>query len=325
MKKGIDKTHKFLTKKKLVVIIVIFITVVSSIFGIVAFFGKDKSDTSILINQSLINKDQIIENNYGNMIINIQQTITEVPNCPECPKMEYHPMQLYHTILIDCPECENFNSIEIDITNVKFNLPNGNSIFLDKLSYDDEMAVGLCDSEGEYCHIFPQYIFDINDKVCIEINISKFGEWNLNRLQKSIEERKCLTLHDTNIKLGNLNGVGLINHFRAPIEKEGKQTQVYSNYYKVKMLLPSGQLIYFDDFMYDESIIFAYCNFDKTDCYILPKYRYSNGDDVCLEVALGDDWGANGWMVVASEKMSSCIQEASSNKFFSEFPKCTTS
>jgi hypothetical protein len=228
-------------------------------------------------------------------------------------------------MLINCPECEGLNNIEIDITNVKFNFPNGDSIFLDKLPYNEETTVGLCDSEGDYCHIFPQYIFDKNDKVCIEINISESGEWNLNHLQKPTEERKCLTLHNTNIKLGNISGVGLINHFKAPLQKEGKQTYVYANYYKLKMLLPNGQFIYLDDFMYDESIIFAFCNSDKTDCYIIPKYRYSNEDEVCLEVTLHDGWGADGWTVMASEIRNSCVQEASSNKFFSEFPECATS
>ncbi len=278
---------------------------------------KNSTDTPITIGGDIINKNSVLENNYGNATINIYQTVNQVPNCPECLDKEYYPLSLHHAILASCSECNGFSNIEVDINRVKFNFPDKEAIFLDKLPYNEETMVGFCNFNGSFCHILPQYKFDKEDNVCLEINVSDSGKWNLTNLQVPTEERKCITLHDTNIAFGNISSFGLRNFFRFTIPKNGIPTPTYINLFNLKLKLPDGQFAFFDKFMHGDSKYIAFCNLDKSNCYINPEYKYSKKDNVCLEAIL-NEWDSKSFILLVTENRSSCVQDATNNKFLSE-------
>lgn len=316
IKKGlIDRMHSFFKNKK-VVIFLIILGAVASILGIISFFQKPSNDT----NNSAIGSVTITKQ-YGFFNININQKVSEIPNCTECPVANYYSLDLYQDFLANYSELEVLGQLEVDVNNIKFNLPNNKTLFIDKIPFNKSITVGFCDANFTFCSILPQYVYDKRDDVCMEISVNSSWGWGVGPFYPYTKERKCITLHNTFINfLGNVTKFGLLNHFQVSLMKEGKETYVYANYYKLKMLLPTGQYVYFSQFLYNQSLIFAICNIGQTDCYIFPQYRYSEDKDVCLEASLGTGW--KGLTVNASEKRNYCVQEANTGKFFSDYPVC---
>ena len=258
--------------------------------------------------------------NYGNFNINVNQKVDEIPSCPECPKIEYYPLELYHQILAECEVCEGFHDIETDFEKIKFNLYNNYTIFVDKLPYGERTTVGFCNLDETYCYILPQYTFDKSDEACIELNVSKSKEWGLSHIEKPSKEWKCIFLHDTKIHLDStLKTKGIRNSFEMILEKNGVLTPTKINLYKTRMRLPNGQFIYFEEFLYNDSVVYGFCNQDQTSCYIKPEYRFHEDNEVCVDAILPESWDADSKMIIVeTENRTSCVQDASNQKFLSE-------
>jgi len=278
-------------------------------------------DTNQIVNSpnSSIEKTELFEEaNIENstIIVNIMK------ESPESKEREEYRIELKHRASISCSNCQDIGSIRVDFNNVKINLHSNNisrSVFVNKLMYNQTTLLGYCKSKNlTDCDFLPQYNLDKKDRVCMEINVSVWGEWTTD-MQSLEEVKQCLTLHNTNLGTNNFSILSF-NEPRGEIQKDCQETIVGINYYKVKILLPDDQFVYFDKVLFDEwtKYDYAICNLELTDCYIVPEYEYDD-QEVCIEFILNKD----GSMTPKSnENVSNCIQNAETGEFFSEYGIC---
>ncbi len=207
--------------------------------------------------------------------------------------------------------------INLDINNAEFKLNDNYSFYIDKLKYGEPLLVGFCDTNVSECKILPQYQTDINDNLCVKINISSNLSWMVPNINES---GKCVTLTGTNLQIGNYTKYGIKNHFFKEFIIDGVPNKINTNFYKLRLRLPNKKFVYFDKFIYGEAIYVAICDKSYNECYIIPKYRYDGTQDVCLEGEISN-WKFSGFVLKETDSRLTCIQDADTYKYLSEYYK----